>query len=256
MSTQEKTLSGLAAPVREALDGLTGRLNDALGDALVSVALYGSAARGEYVEGSSDINVLIVVQQADVATLDRLTGPLAAARRGAMIHPMIMGEAELTSALDVFPVKFLDMRRGHLVLHGADVLGPHEVDWRDLRLRLEQQLRTSALRLRHQYLREHARPERLDAQLHQSLGTLLVSLDAMVYLLDPAHAWHARREDVLDAADALGLGVGALRRALAAVRGEAELDGEQTRALYCEVMEEARALADHIDRAETPAGKG
>lgn len=249
-------LERLPAAAQAALTNLTERLDEALGDALVSVALYGSAARGEYVEGSSDINVLIAVEQADVATLDRLAGPVSVVRRAVPLHPMVMGRAELETALDVFPVKFLDMRLAHVLLRGEDVLSQQEVSWGDLRLRLEQQLRTSALRLRHHYLREHARPERLDAQLKQLISPLLVSLDVMVYLLEPAHPWHARREDVLDAAARLGLGVEALRRALAAAREQLELDGDETRALYRDVMEEARALADHIDQAEVPADEG
>ncbi|MBV9084254.1 MAG: hypothetical protein JOZ62_16375, partial [Acidobacteriaceae bacterium] len=48
--------------MEEKLSGLVSRLKPALGDALVSAILYGSAAAGDYNEHASDLNVLCVLK--------------------------------------------------------------------------------------------------------------------------------------------------------------------------------------------------
>ena len=57
---------------RNYLDNLTGRLRAALGDALRAVYLTGSAAVGAYRPGSSDLDVLVAVDGADRAALERV----------------------------------------------------------------------------------------------------------------------------------------------------------------------------------------
>ncbi len=54
---------------------------------LVSVVLYGSAARDEYEKTSSDLNVLIVVEDLTPATLKALSGPIAKWVRGGQPSP-------------------------------------------------------------------------------------------------------------------------------------------------------------------------
>ncbi|MFO0957535.1 MAG: nucleotidyltransferase domain-containing protein [Isosphaeraceae bacterium] len=56
---------------------LVEQLREALGPALKSVVLYGSAAAGDFVEGRSDYNILVV---ADPLGLDEL-GKLAKASK-------------------------------------------------------------------------------------------------------------------------------------------------------------------------------
>ena len=53
------------------------RLEGALGDDLVAAVLYGSAARGTYVKGRSDMNVLVVLRDASAEAL-RPAAPILA----------------------------------------------------------------------------------------------------------------------------------------------------------------------------------
>ena len=61
----------MADTIDRASRQLASALGAALGDNLVSLMLYGSAARGTWVEGRSDINVLLVVKDASAPTLLR-----------------------------------------------------------------------------------------------------------------------------------------------------------------------------------------
>ena len=54
----------LPAEVGEGLERFCRNLRDALGDDLISVVLYGGLAKGEYAQASSNVNVVVVVQEA------------------------------------------------------------------------------------------------------------------------------------------------------------------------------------------------
>ena len=55
------------------LGRLVADLEGALGERLVSVVLYGSAARGDYQEKTSDFNLLLVLRDLEPAPLEALS---------------------------------------------------------------------------------------------------------------------------------------------------------------------------------------
>jgi hypothetical protein len=149
------------------------RLRGAFGDALVSVVLYGSAARGDYREGVSNLNILVVVRAADAATL-RLGSALARDWVAAgNPPPLVLDEAEWRGSADVFPIEYSDMLDAHLVLHGGDPFDGLEIEWSDLRLQCEHELKTKQIQLREHYLLAADAPAELGRLLTQSFPTFL-----------------------------------------------------------------------------------
>ena len=67
----------MAERTKPNLDQFAARLTAALGDNLVSLLLFGSAARGTDTEGRSDLNVLLIVKDAGVVRLHAATPALA-----------------------------------------------------------------------------------------------------------------------------------------------------------------------------------
>ncbi len=137
-----------SSPVlRKLVEGLRG----ALGDELVSVVLYGSAARGDYEASTSDLNVLIVVSDLTPRTLERLSGPVR--RWGRSGQPMLrlLSPAIIRESADVFPIEFLDLQTSHRVLHDGDPFVTLEVQLNHLRGQCERELREKMMRLREAY---------------------------------------------------------------------------------------------------------
>jgi hypothetical protein len=137
---------------RSQAEGFTRKLEAVYGDSLVSVLLYGSAARGDYRAGVSDLNLLVVLRSTDAAQLRRGS---ALAREWASAGnppPLVLGEAEWRGSADVFPIEYMDMRDAHIVLHGADPFAGLDIQWRDLRLQCEHELKSKQIRLREHFL--------------------------------------------------------------------------------------------------------
>jgi hypothetical protein len=150
----------------------TRRLGAAYGDALVTVLLYGSAARGDYREGVSDLNLLVVLRSADAVTLRRGSALAREWAQAGNPPPLVLGEAEWRASADVFPIEYTDMREAHVVLHGADPFAGISIEWGDLRLQCEHELKSKQIRLREHYLLVES-GEELGRLLVQSFPTFL-----------------------------------------------------------------------------------
>jgi len=133
------------------LDDLVDRLRAAFGDVLQSVILYGSAARGDYVAGRSDFNVLCVLRQVGVEELEKSRPVTEWWKKKKQPSPLLLAAEELERSRDAFPIEFLDLIEHHRVLHGEDVTKDLVIDPLYHRAQIEHELRAKLLRLRARY---------------------------------------------------------------------------------------------------------
>src|SRR5260370_1086501 len=97
------------AGVEQVLVSFTDAATKAFGGALRSVVLFGSAAE-DRLRPVSDVNVLLVLRTFDPAAAEALRDELRLARAAVALRPMIVTEAELPDAVDLFATKFADIR--------------------------------------------------------------------------------------------------------------------------------------------------
>jgi predicted nucleotidyltransferase len=177
---------------------------------LVSVVLYGSAARGEYREGSSDLNILVLLREATPSMLRRGS----ALARGWVAEgnppPLMLGAEEMRRSLDVFPIEYSDIRDGHRVLHGEDPFAGLEIDSEHLRLQCEHEIKGKQIQLREGYLLSAEEPEELGTLLLRSFPTFLVLFRTVLRLTDSAAAQDAESV-ITQMAERVGFSPDALR---------------------------------------------
>jgi len=130
------------------LDGLTAQLTQAFGDALTAVVLYGSAARGERIEGTSDHNVLVIVRTVTPASLRAAAAATAAWADSGNPPPLVITDAEWRSSRDVFAMEHADIDDRHRILAGALPRQAGPVDTNDLRHQLEFEAMGKLIRFR------------------------------------------------------------------------------------------------------------
>jgi predicted nucleotidyltransferase len=148
-----------------------------------SAVLYGSAARGDFVPGRSDINLMLVVDELSPAVLQSLGRAYAAWRKSRYDPPLLISRAEWARATDVFPLEITDMRAAYRVLRGLDPLATLEVGRGDLRRALEREFRGKLLRLRQGYVAAAGDPKALGSLAGQSAATVMVLLRGLLHLL-------------------------------------------------------------------------
>jgi predicted nucleotidyltransferase len=135
------------------LTDLVSRMKEFAGENLESMILYGSAARGDFKEGHSDLNVLCVLRSVAARELTRVTP---------VVHwwskdhnepaPLFFTAEELRQSADVFSIELLDMQKSRRVLYGPDVVAGVPVPMNLHRVQVEHDLRTLLLKLRQHFL--------------------------------------------------------------------------------------------------------
>jgi predicted nucleotidyltransferase len=128
------------------------RLKQAAGTNLECVALFGSAASGDFHADYSDINILCVVRTLSAPALATLAPAINAWTRSKFPAPLIFSRAELERSTDVFAIEMLDIRQRHRILHGEDIFANLPVPMNLHRVQLEHNLRTKLLTLRQSYI--------------------------------------------------------------------------------------------------------
>ena len=168
---------------RKLLDDTCNRLVNSAGDALVSLVLYGSAARGDYHPQTSDVNLLIVLSDLELATLGRVAEPLCDFASKGQPMPRLLTLELVREAADVFPVELLDIESHHVVLHGQDPFVDMRVDRTHLRTQCERELREKMMRLSEGFLQARGKQKDLERLLVASYPTFVALFRGCLHLL-------------------------------------------------------------------------
>jgi len=141
----------LSPRLSKLIEKFVGELKRAYAEDLISAYLYGSAASGEFNEGYSNINLLIVLKNNQLPDLDKAKG-IVNRLEFRWIDPLFLNEDYIRTSLDTFPIEFLDIKENNILLFGKDVLIDKEIDLKNLRFQCEQELKARLLNLKHRYL--------------------------------------------------------------------------------------------------------
>ncbi|MCG3119861.1 MAG: hypothetical protein ALAOOOJD_02398 [bacterium] len=120
----------------------------AFGREVESIILYGSAARGEYVAGKSDINFLVTLTPAGILKLRQAVEITQKWRSRHVQIPRVLTRDYIQASVDSFPIEFLDMKLHHRVVFGANPLVDLQISPPNLRLQLEREFKGNLLHLR------------------------------------------------------------------------------------------------------------
>jgi hypothetical protein len=134
------------ADPRKLADDFVAQVRGAVGERLRAATLFGSAARSEWLEGVSDVNVLVLFDNIDAPLLSRVS-PAARAAVPRGVRPLVMELNEWRRAADVFAIELADMKDAHVQLAGEDPTASFTYDATSLRFQAEHELRGKLLHL-------------------------------------------------------------------------------------------------------------
>src|SRR5512146_869452 len=151
MATSERIIEGLPEETQRLLQAYVKDVKASVGDRLEGLLIYGSAVRGEFLPGRSNLNMLLVGTAYDAATL-KLYAPVHKRwSKEQVVVPLFLTDQELKSSSALFPLEFLEIQEHHRVLGGRDPFVGFHVDTRRLKDAVLQGLAGNVLRLRQRY---------------------------------------------------------------------------------------------------------
>ena len=171
----------LPQDVGAGLESFVSSAREALGEDLVSMVLFGSAAEGR-MRATSDVNLLVVLARFDPARIDRLREPLRLAHATIRLEAMFVLEGEVADASEAFAVKFADIRARHKVIAGRDIAAAIAPSRGAMATRVKQILLNYILRTRERYVLVSLRDEQLAAVVADSAGPLRAAAEIMLEL--------------------------------------------------------------------------
>ncbi len=154
----------------------------AYGHELEAVVLYGSAARGEYIAGKSDLNFLVVLAASAIHSM-RQAVPLTEKWRSYRVAvPTVITRRYIQESLDTFPIEFLNLKRHHRTIYGPELLKDLEIPRDHLRLQVERELKSKLLHLREHFLASGYAREELRSVFRLTFGPLMNLFNALLFL--------------------------------------------------------------------------
>lgn len=232
----------------DTIDDFVKRVREAGGANVESVVLFGSAAAGDFHPGLSNVNLLCVLRDATLPSLQALTPAAKWWDRQKQPPPLCLTRHELERSTDVFTIELLDMQQHHRVLFGDDVLKDLHIPMDLHRVQVEYELREKLILLRQHVLVASENDSRLwDIVLRSAPSFATLFRHALIALGDGTHS--ARREAVEALAKRVGFDASSMLQVLD-VR-ERKLDRKKIEirglvASYLAAVEKVTAAVDEL----------
>ncbi len=183
MSSVEWTIDGLPKETQQLLRSYVKDVAQVYGTQLEGVLLYGSAVRGEFLPGRSNLNLLLFLSSYDVSVLKKYNGPHKRWSKEQVVVPLFLTKADLLSAAFVFPLEYQDIHECHRLLWGQDPFVMFKVDSHHLASEVLQGLRGNLLRVRQRLVEGGSTEEAMTILLPLSITALLPVLRGVQRLL-------------------------------------------------------------------------
>lgn len=213
-------------------------------DNLVSVILYGSAASGEFVDKHSNLNLLVVLKDADIVCMKLASNHI---NKFKTVKPLFFTENYLHNSADVFPIEFLDMQENYFVLYGSDALKYIDIDTTNLRFQCEQELKARLINLKHSYLTAAKDKEALRNLLFKSFTSVLHILRSCLRLKGITLPY--KKDKILDDLSyEYKFDLEMWRKISLAKNKQLKLNGHQIEALLVAFVKDLENIVEIIDR--------
>ena len=214
----EAARQALHDEIRPLLRSYVKAVKTVFGSSLDGVILYGSVARGDFLPGRSNINLVLLLVRHDVALLQAYAKTHRRWAKEHVVVPLFITASELQHSAHLFPLEYLEIKECHLLLDGRDPFLDLRIDLVHLRVQCQQELHGNLLRLRQRFVEGGGKPEAVGMLLPLSVTSLVSCLRGLFATMGvPAKQ---PNEDVLQAVQVhLGIDPRALLEAWRLKRG-------------------------------------
>ena len=229
------------------LEQLKDKMLAAAGDNLKALVLFGSAARGEYHEKHSDLNVLCVLEKAGAQDVEALHETAAWWEKKKFPAPQIFTLDELRASADIFAIELLDMKTHHKMIYGEDFFEELAVPMQWHRLQVERELRTNWVKLRQGILLATQKDTVFMGLMDASVSTFITLFrHALIVLGENSPA--GRREVVSDIARLIGARPESFLTVLDVREGKRQSPEVNARETLREYLDMVERVTDEVDR--------
>jgi hypothetical protein len=247
MATSERTIEGLPEETQKLLQAYTKDVKGAFGDQLEGLLIYGSAVRGEFLPGRSNLNLLLVVTGYDAATLKRYQPVHKRWSKEGVIIPLFLTDEEIRSSSSLFPLEFLEIQEHHRVLGGRDPFVGFHVELTKIGDAVKQGLAGHVLRLRQRFVESGGANDAVMILLPLAITSTIPLLRGIQRM----RGWPVLTQSdavIKDVADRLYIDLAAFHDALMVKRGIISPGPSEIPRIFDGYLRAAMALSEALNR--------
>lgn len=212
------SIDGLLEGTQKLLKSYVKDVVNVYGNDLEGIVLYGSAVRGEFLPGLSNLNILLILSSYDLSVLKKYDGLHKRWSKEQVVVPLFLTSPDLKSASTTFPLEYQDILDCHRLLWGQDPFVGLKIDSRYLAAEVVQGMRGNLFRLRQRLVEGRSTEEAITILLPLSITALLPVLRGLQRLSGRPVIMHG--EPLLKDIEAyLEIDLAGLRDAVALKRG-------------------------------------
>jgi len=247
MSTAERLIEGLPDDTQKLLQTYVKEVKGAFGEQLEGLLLYGSAVRGEFLPGRSNLNLLLLVSSYGSAVLKQYSALHFRWSKEQIVAPLFLTEEEVHKSAAVFPLEFLEIQEQHRVLSGRDPFIGFHVKTDQLRETVLQGLTSHVLRLRQRYVEGGGGDEATMILLPLSITSTLPLLRGVQRILGRPVLYHSEAV-IADVAGQLKLDLQGLLDAWSLKRGQISPGPREAPRLFDRYLQAATMLTHAVEQ--------
>jgi hypothetical protein len=241
MGTTERVIEGLPDEIQKLLRTYVKDVKGVFGEQLEGMLLYGSAVRGEFLPGRSNLNILLLVSSYDSAVLKKYGALHRHWSKEQIVVPLFLTEEELHTSAAVFPLEFLEIQEQHRVLGGRDPFIGFHVKTDRLRETVVQGVTSHLFRLRQRYVEGGGSDDATTILLPLSITSIVPLLRGVQRLLGRPVLSHSDAV-IKDVAEQLKLDLQGLLDALLLKRGQISPGPREVPRLFDRYLQAATLL--------------
>ena len=247
MGLTERLIEGLPDDTQKLLQTYVKEVKGRFGEQLEGMLLYGSAVRGEFLPGRSNLNILLLVSSYDSAILKQYSALHRQWSKEQIVVPLFLTEEELHISAAVFPLEFLEIQEQHRVLGGRDPFIGFHVKTDRLREAVVQGLMSHLLRLRQRYAEGGGTDDATTILLQLSITSTLPLLRGVQRLLGRPVLSHSDAV-IKDVAEQLKLDLQGLLDALLLKHGQISPGPHEVPRLFDRYLQSSTLLSRTVEQ--------
>src|SRR6056297_807084 len=159
-------------------------LQELFGGDLQAVIMYGSAAKGTYVAGVSDVNLLLLTGETHPEAIMKLGNRAKKPINKHRLSVQFLTTSEFKNSADVFPMEYLDIQNSHIIVWGSADLDALKIESTYLRHQVEERLRGSVHALRQALFASQGKSKLLSGVLTEWFGSQAALFRALLRLAE------------------------------------------------------------------------
>ncbi|MBW2648921.1 MAG: hypothetical protein JRC53_03750, partial [Deltaproteobacteria bacterium] len=125
---------------------------------------------------------MIVLSEEAIDHLDKAIETVSRWRKRNVATPLFMTKSYIASSLDSYPLEFLNMQEGYVLVYGEDVLKEISFEPRHLRLQCEREIKGKLLLLRERFLDTEGKTRMIKELTGESITTFVSIFRGLLYL--------------------------------------------------------------------------